>query len=69
MINAKMTAQSLRVKIIRSLGKCDDQVALLKDIEQTNSDHEEEFCDVQTELMSSFEKVKGWNEEHLYNLF
>ena len=53
MINAKTTAQSLRVKIIRSLGKCDDQVALLKEIEQLmsgyeqpNSDHEEEFCDV-----------------------
>ena len=71
MINAKTTAQSLRVKIIRSLGKCDDQVALLKEIEQLmsgseqpNSDHEEEFCDVQTELISSFDKVKGWNEDH-----
>ena len=32
--------------------------------EQPNSDHKEEFCDVQTELIASFEKVKGWNEEH-----
>ena len=31
--------------------------------EQSNSDHEEEFIDVQTELIASFEKVKGWNEE------
>ena len=71
MINAKTTAQSLRVKIIRSLGKCDDQVALLKEIEQLmsgieqpNSNHEEELCDVQTELIALFDKVKGWNEEH-----
>ena len=66
MINAKTTAQSLRVKIIRSLGKCDDQVALLKEIDEDeqSSDHEEEFSDVQTELIVSFEKIKEWNEEH-----
>ena len=68
MINAKTTTQSLRVKIIRSLGKSDDhdQVALLREIDEDeqSSDHEEEFSDVQTELIASFEKIKGWNEEH-----
>ena len=66
MISAKTTALSLRVKIIRSLGKCDDQVALLKEIDEDeqSSDHEEEFSDVQIELIASFEKIKGWNEEH-----
>ena len=32
--------------------------------EQLNSDNEEEFCEVQTELIVAFDKVKIWNEEH-----
>ena len=32
--------------------------------EQSNSDNEEEFCEVQTELIVAFDKVKIWNEEH-----
>ena len=55
MINTKTTAQSLRVKINRSLGKCDEQLEILKELEQSmisseqlNSDNEEEFCEVHT---------------------
>ena len=33
MINSNTAAQSLRVKIFRRQGKCDDQVVLLKEID------------------------------------
>ena len=53
------------------MGKCDEQVEILKELEQSmisseqsNSDNEEEFCEVQTELIVAFDKVKIWNEEH-----
>ena len=69
MINAKSTAQSLRIKINRSLGKCDEQVEILKELEQSmisseqsNSDDKEEFCEAQTELIVAFDKIQIWNE-------
>ena len=67
--NAKTTAHSLRVQINKSLKKCDQQVQILEELDQLiitggeeDSDNEEVFDEVQSELSEAFDKIKKWNK-------
>ena len=74
--NAKTTAHTLRVQISKSLKKCDQQVQILEELDQLiitegeeDSDNEDEFNEVQSELSEAFDNIKMWNKEHSVTCF
>ena len=74
--NVKTTAQTLRVQISKGLKKCDKLVQDLQELDQLittqveeDSDNEEEFTEVQSELSKAFENIKKWNEQHSAKCF
>ena len=63
--NVKTTAQTLRVQISKGLKKCDKLVQDLQELHQLittqveeDSDNEEEFAEVQSELSKAFKNIK-----------
>ena len=74
--NVKTTAQTLRVQISKGLKKCDKLVQDLQELDQLittqveeDSDNEEEFTEVQSELSKAFENIKKWSEQHSAKCF
>ena len=69
--NVKTMATTLRVQINKGLKKCDKLVQDLQELDQLittqveeDSDNEEEFVEIQSELSKAFENIKKANELH-----